>query len=157
MERTAACTVAVSAPTSPVGLLVNGPVIAIEADATVAEAAALMSDLDVSALLVAGGGSIVTERDIARSVAAGLPSDEPVDVVATRNPVAVDAMMPIVRAAAVMLNEHVRHLVVELDGRAAGILSLRDIVGVLLQTADPELWLTSLRVAISASPDIWIG
>jgi hypothetical protein len=56
-----------------------------------------------------------------------------------------------------MLTEHVRHLLVRLDDEEVGILSLRDVVAVLLQTADPELWLTSLRVAIATPSEAWIG
>lgn len=55
-----------------------------------------------------------------------------------------------------MLNEHVRHLVVEVDGRL-GVVSLRDVAAVLLQGADPHLWLASLRVAVEAPTKTWLG
>ena len=99
----------------------------------------------------------MTERDIARGVAGGCPPEADVRTLATPHPVVVEWALPVVRAAGLMLNEHVRHLVVQLDGGAVGILSLRDVVAVLLQTADPEMWLTSLRVAISTPSEAWIG
>lgn len=62
----------------------------------------------------------------------------------------------VVDACAVMLNEEVRHLLVDVDG-ALGVLSLRDVAAVLLQTAEPHIWLASLRVAIDTPAEIWLG
>jgi signal-transduction protein with cAMP-binding, CBS, and nucleotidyltransferase domain len=146
---------AVTSPQSPIASLITGPAIVIDAEAGLAEAAEVMRAEAVSALLLSDHEGIITERDIVRAVAAGCDPNEPVVVSASRHPVTVDGSMPVVRAAGLMLNEHVRHLVVD-DAGEIGIVSLRDLVAVLLQVADPELWLTSLRVTV-ASPEVWLG
>ena len=140
---------------STLGDLALRPALGVTRHCTLADAGGVMERAEVSALLVEGVG-VVTERDIARAVAHGLAGDEPVGEVATWHPVTVDPSMPIVDAAATMLNEHVRHLLVDLPaGRA--VVSLRDVTGVLLQVANPEMWLASLRVAIHAPAETWLG
>jgi signal-transduction protein with cAMP-binding, CBS, and nucleotidyltransferase domain len=122
---------------------------------TLAEAVERMEQHGVSSVLVDGDG-IVTERDIARAMAHGAPATEVVEAIATWHPITVPATMPIVEAAAVMLNEHVRHLLVERGGHTA-VVSLRDVTALLLQAANPEPWLTSLRIAVPSPAEIWLG
>ena len=98
----------------------------------------------------------MTERDLARALGAGHSPEEPVGVVTTRHPVAVSGDDTVVTAAARMLNEEVRHLVVELPGGAVGVVSMRDVLAVLLGAAEPHIWLASLRIEIE-SPDYWLG
>ena len=62
-----------------------------------------------------------------------------------------------ITAAGLMLNEQVRHLLVELDTGAVGVVSIRDLLAVLLQAVDLHLWLTSLRVAIETRSEMWLG
>jgi hypothetical protein len=64
--------------------------------------------------------------------------------------------MPIVEACAVMLTERIRHAIVDVDGQLA-ILLIKDVAAVLLQGANPEMWLTSLRVAIDLPSEAWLG
>ena len=90
-------------------------------------------------------------------MAAGLSSDEPIMTVASRDPVRVAADLPLVEAAALMLNDEIRHLIIEFADGRDGVVSLRDIVAVLLQSADPELWLASLRLAVQLPTEIWLG
>ena len=54
----------------------------------------------------------------------------------------------ILEAAALMLNHEVRHLIVELPDGSTGIVSLRAIMAVLLQAAQPDIWLSTLRVQV---------
>ena len=77
-------------------------------------------------------------------------------VVASRDPLRVSASSPLVDAAALMLTEEIRHLVIEFPDGRDGVVSLRDIVAVLLQTANPQ-WVTSLRLAIETPSEIWLG
>jgi CBS domain-containing protein len=133
----------------------------IDGASTVARAGAVMEHAGVSALLVdadvAGVGvGVVTERDIVRALAHGLDRDAPVTWAATWHPIVVEPGMTIVDAAATMLNEHLRHLLVDVDGTWA-IVSLREITAVLLQSASPHLWLTSLRLAVESPSEIWLG
>jgi hypothetical protein len=64
--------------------------------------------------------------------------------------------MSVVDGCATMLNEDVRHLVVETDHGPA-VLSLRDVAAVLLQASDPHIWLSSLRIKIETPAEIWLG
>jgi CBS domain-containing protein len=59
-------------------------------------------------------------------------------------------------AGAVMLNEEVRHLIVEL-GDGVGIVSLREVMAVLLCAVNPKIWLARLRVAVTGPSEIWLG
>ena len=56
-----------------------------------------------------------------------------------------------------MLNQEIRHLVI--DGCADGpaVVSLRAVMAVLLQAVTPHIWLDRLRVAVSARPGTWLG
>lgn len=141
---------------SPLERLVCRPAVTVPGDASVAAAVEVMRVADVSALLVDGGG-ILTERDVARAVGAGVPVDALVADVATPHPLVVPGTMGVVEACGVMLNEEVRHLVIELADGTLGVVSLRDVAAVLLQVADPHLWLASLRVAVDAPSEIWLG
>ena len=141
---------------SPVSSLLARPAVTIDAGATLAEAVAAMEAAEVSALLVEGPAGIVTERDIARALGHGVSVDQPVGHVATRHPIAVPGRMPVVEACALMLNEQVRHLVVDVEGRL-GVVSLRDVAAAMLQATDPHIWLASLRVAIDVPTENWLG
>jgi signal-transduction protein with cAMP-binding, CBS, and nucleotidyltransferase domain len=116
-----------------------------------------MRQANVSSVLVGTHGAIATERDLTRALAAGLSSDDPIATVASQDPVRIGALIPLVDAAALMLNEEIRHLIIEFADGREGVVSLRDIVAVLLQTASPELWLTSLRLAVQPPTELWLG
>lgn len=143
---------------SPLGLIVVRDAIGVEGTDSLGRAGELMRAHDVSALLVDDGRAILSERDMARALAGGLGADDTVSAVATFQPLTVPAEMPIVDAAALMLNEEIRHLVVRFDQVRLGIVSLRTLLAVLLQAAKPEIWLEHLRIRINlAPPDLWIG
>lgn len=102
---------------------------------TLREAAAMMVDKGTGAALVNDAElpspSIVTERDLLISVAAG--EDPDVERVADHMSQGVIAAAPdwsLERAAAEMSRRGVRHLVVFEDADAVGVLSMRDIVRV---------------------------
>ncbi len=138
--------------TSPVGWLVVRPAVRVEPEATLAEAAQLMIRADVSALLVgAARGAILTERDLARSIAAGCSDTAVVGDVATYPALVTDGSMPIADAAALMLNSGVRHLVVGLDDGDEGVVSMRVIAAVLVSLVNRGLWLRSLRWSVSSA------
>ena len=142
---------------SPIGRLVDRDPVRVDENATLTETAAVMRQTNVSSVLVGTQGAIATERDLTRAVAAGLSTDEPIRTVASRDPVRVGALIPLVDAAATMLADEIRHLIVEFPDGHEGVVSLRDIVAVLLQTANPELWITSLRLAIETPTEVWLG
>ena len=141
---------------SPVSSLLGRPVVTIAPEATLAAAVESMEAAGVSALLVDRLGGIITERDIARALGHGVAVDEPVDGIATPHPLVVPGSTTVVAACALMLNEQVRHLIVDHDG-TFGMISLRDVAAALLQSSDPQIWLTSLRLAIETPPETWLG
>jgi len=144
-------------PKSTVGCLVARPPVWVDETISVGDVARVMRDAGVSSALVRPAGAIVTERDVARAVAAGVEMEGPVLPLATRHPLRVASDMAIVDAAALMLNEEVRHLVVDFPNGAVGVISLRDIAAVLLQTANPHIWLSVLRVAVEEPTSAWLG
>ncbi|HZT67094.1 MAG TPA: CBS domain-containing protein [Acidimicrobiales bacterium] len=147
----------VTGPRSPVAALVARPALVISGDATIAEAAAAMHLAGVSCLLVGGGAGIVTERDVTRAVERGVDPECAVARIATHHPITAPADMTVVEAAAVMLNEEIRHLVVEHPEIGRGVVSLRDVTAVLLQAVDPGIWLGWLRQQIGSPTEIWLG
>ena len=142
---------------SPLHRLVVRPAVRISGGASLYRAAQAMEQANVSALLLDDHAGIVTERDLARAFGAGGSPDDPVSAVATPHPLVVDGAMDVVHAAALMLNEQVRHLVVVLPDGRHGVVSMRDLLAVLLEATDAHVWLTSLRVAIECPAEVWLG
>jgi len=132
---------------SAVSTLVQGAVV-VDRSASVGEAASLMRSASVSALLVGDRDGIVTERDLTRALAAGFEPRDALEPLVTRHPITVPGSTSVLEAAELMLGEDVRHLVVELDGDAVGVVSIREVLAVLVQAVDPQLWLASLRIVI---------
>jgi acetyl-CoA synthetase len=116
-----------------------------------------MREANVSSVLVGDGAAMATERDLARALAAGMGPDEPITTVASAYPVRVPADTSVVDAAALMLNEEIRHLLIDGDDGTVSVLSLREVMAVLLQMASPHRWLATLRVAVSTPPESWLG
>ena len=98
-----------TSPSAEIGLLVHRPAAVVPAGLPMREVAATMVEEGVGCVLLAGGAGVVTEHDIARAVAAGQDPELPVGPLATPHPVAVDPETPVVRAAGLMLDEHLRH------------------------------------------------
>ncbi len=105
---------------------------------TLAEASAKMWQQQTGSLLVIEGDrmlGIVTERDVLRNVAAGRdPKVTSLQDVMTRDVVTITPDADIRAAASIMFEKWFRHLpVVTDDGRVVGIISLRDLVGLLAE------------------------
>lgn len=143
---------------SPVSHLVTRPAVSVSASDALASVGQVMRSNNVSAVLVGPGHSaIATEHDLARAVAESHPLSDPIVEVATPRPVSVDADTDVVDAAALMLNQDVRHLIVEFEGEPLGLVSIREIMAALLQAAKPELWMSSLRMKLEIPSDAWWG
>lgn len=110
----------------------------VDLDATIEEAAQVMSDADVGCVPVVDDGKvmgIVTDRDIVvRAVSEGLPpSDTPVTEIMTRVVVHCYEDDDVEKAAKLMAAEQVRRVFVyDRDGLITGVVSLGD----LAQTTD---------------------
>jgi len=110
----------------------------------VAEAARLMKQRNVGAMMVVDGGRLVgmfTERDgLFRVVAAGLDGKTtPLSAVMTTNPRTVQPDRSFAQALSIMHEGRFRHLPVIEDGRPIGMISVRDAFGPELEAFVYEL------------------
>lgn len=109
---------------------------------TLRAAAKHLADDDIGALVVfnaSGAVGIFSERDLARAVADGADLDEEqVEEYMTQSPLTVENDSGIGTAIAKMNDFGVRHLVVVEERDVVGMISMRDLIG-LLGTAWPEL------------------
>ena len=105
------------------------------ADDTLADAARKMWEQQTGSLLVMDGDDllgIITERDVLRAVATGIPlSETRVSDAMTKDVVTLHPSSSLREAAAVMADKWIRHLPVVERGKVMGILSQRDLTGVL--------------------------
>ncbi|HEY7255362.1 MAG TPA: CBS domain-containing protein [Solirubrobacterales bacterium] len=102
---------------------------------TLREAAAMMVEKGTGAALVLDeeipGSSIITERDILKSIGAGEdPDSERVSAHMADAVITAAPAWSLERAAAEMSRRGIRHLVVVDEGNLVGMLSIRDIVRV---------------------------
>ena len=105
------------------------------ADDTLAEAARKMWKQQTGSLLVTEGDDllgIITERDILKAVATGTPLQEArISEVMTKDVVTVGPGTSLREAAKIMADRWIRHLPVVDGGKLVGIISQRDLSGVL--------------------------
>jgi CBS domain-containing protein len=129
-------------PDRPVATIMSWPVATIDHDATLQAAAEALGADDIGALLVLRDRAlvgIVSERDVVTHLAAGTHLDRlQVGEAMAGELVTVAPDTTIAAAARAMAEADVRHLPV-LDGRlVAGLVSVRDVVGVLAAAAESE-------------------
>jgi CBS domain-containing protein len=119
---------------TPVVQLVSDTIAWITPDASLLEVASALASGDVGALVVGDGETvigIVSERDIVHALAAGRdPASTHASEVASTVVLWCDATATITEAAMQMMDQYVRHLLVEDDGRLVGVVSARDLLGV---------------------------
>ncbi len=116
--------------------IMDADILTVEPEATLREAAQLMSERNVGAAIVvdptSGTPGIITERDLLHSIAAGQELDMQ-HVVDNRSPevtsIPVDASLD--QALQKMSEGNFRHLLVIDGGDAVGIVSMRDLVRAL--------------------------
>lgn len=104
-------------------------------DDSLADAARKMWEQQTGSLLVLEGGAligIVTERDVLRAAAHGTDlAATSVREVMAAEVITVDAATSLREAAALMTEHWIRHLPVMEQGKLVGIISQRDLAGVL--------------------------
>jgi CBS domain-containing protein len=110
---------------------------------TLAEAAARMWNAQTGSLLVMEGEhllGIVTERDVLRAIAHGMdPNEVPVKDLMRTDVITVGPQTTLKEAAKLMATKWIRHLPVVEGSRVVGILSQRDLTGVLAEALhEPE-------------------
>jgi CBS domain-containing protein len=106
--------------------------VTVKPDASIAEAAKLMRDRDVGALVVTKNGTvdgIVTDRDITvRAVADGKdPQSATVADVETTSTATLSPDQSVDEAIALIREQNVRRVPVVEDGRVVGIVSIGDL------------------------------
>ena len=97
-------------------------------------AAAKMWEQQTGSLLVTDGDElmgIVTERDVLKAVATGTPLDTPISDLMSKDLITVDPGTSLREAASIMTEKWIRHLPVLESGKLVGIVSQRDLAGVL--------------------------
>jgi CBS domain-containing protein len=108
--------------------------------ATLRDAAGRMWKQQSGSLVITEGADIlgiITERDIMKAVARGDDLDStPVSAVMTRSVLTVTPDTSIAEAAQHMATRWIRHLPVVHDGELVGMVSQRDLCGVLARTGD---------------------
>ena len=103
-------------------------------DDTLQQAAGKMREQQTGSLLVLDGQElvgIVTERDVLKAVATATPLDTPVSEVMSKDLITVEPGTSLREAARIMTERWIRHLPVLEGGRLVGIVSQRDLAGVL--------------------------
>ena len=103
-------------------------------DDSLEAAAKKMWEQQTGSLLVTDGEDlvgIVTERDILRAVGTRTSLDTPLSAVMTKDLITVDPGTSLRDAARIMTEKWIRHLPVLDGGKLVGIVSQRDLSGVL--------------------------
>lgn len=118
-----------------VGTLTASSLVRVAADASLREIAEVIDENDVGAVIVGVDSvdGIVSERDVVRALAAH-PDPATVEAlgIATTEVVRVDVGAAIEDVARTMMEQYVRHLLVEDEGAVVGVVSARDLLGALI-------------------------
>jgi CBS domain-containing protein len=106
-----------------------------QSDDTLAQAARKMWKQQTGSLLVMDGDDlvgIITERDVLKAVATGSkPEETRIAEVMTKDLITVGPGTSLREAAKIMADRWIRHLPVVDGGKLVGVLSQRDLAGVL--------------------------
>lgn len=116
-----------------IGDYMSSPVVSIDSELTVQEAAQQMHAKNVGALLIRVGEEyvgIITETDLARKVVAmGLDLERTlVSAVMTKPFFSMDRCIQVEEAEEFMKNNKIRYLAVTEGGKVVGMLSVKDLV-----------------------------
>jgi CBS domain-containing protein len=115
--------------------------VTVGADMSLCDAAKLMNERHIGAVLVLEGSSLVgilTERDVLRAVAASRVEGSSVGDWMTRRPETIEPSDTTAHAAILMTHGGFRHLPVVEDERVVGMLSIRDVVRAVIHDEAPR-------------------
>jgi CBS domain-containing protein len=126
--------------TDPVGWLLGNVVATVRPSATLREASRRLVREHVGLLVVvgvAGPEGVLAERDVVAAVADDVDLDaERVRDHATADLVTIDETATIAEAASAMGVAEIRHLAVERGGEVVGVVSVRDVLAVMVESPD---------------------
>jgi CBS domain-containing protein len=117
-------------------------VIAVDSEATVAQAMNKMVERNIGAVLVMEGGNpsgMFTERDVMKCWNAKKDFNVPVKEVMTRDLFAVQADDELSYAMSIMIQKGIRHLPVADKGTVVSVLSIRDVVRAQVSSLEAEV------------------
>jgi len=115
--------------------------LSVERGEKITAVAQRLVERNIGAVLVLDGGrllGIMTERDIIRAVARGLPGDAIVAEYMTQHPETIEPDDTTQHAAVLMIHGGFRHLPVVEGDEVVGILSIRDLMRVALEDSAPR-------------------
>ena len=116
--------------------LMRSPVVTVDPDQTLQQAAQVMAEHGIGSVVVEQGGQVVgilTERDVLHAAARlGDVAGARVAEHMTVSLVTASPSWDVSVAAAEMHDRRIRHLVVVEQGGALGVLSVRDVMSVFL-------------------------
>ena len=124
--------------------LISGKAHSLPGSASVLDAAHMMKDFHIGAVLIVEEGQlrgIFTERDaLCRVIAAGQnPSETPLSGVMTADPKTALPNMTAIAGLLMMRDGKFRHLPVVEDGQVKGIISMRDFIGAEFHEVEADL------------------
>ncbi len=116
-----------------VGEFMSSPVLRIDAESSVQDAAILMEANHVGSLIIEEYGDdvgILTEKDLTQKVLAKGVDPEELKVSEVMAPIqSMDRFLPMEEANRFMHQNKIRHLAVTDEDKIVGILSVKDLVG----------------------------
>jgi len=117
----------------PLAVMMNRTIRTIPKDATLLDAAALMREVRVGALMVEDGGSlvgIVSETDLVRKGIAESRDfrGEKVQAIMSSPIITIEIDRPTSDASDLMSEKGIRHLAVTDGGKIVGVISVRDLL-----------------------------
>ncbi len=121
-------------PTTQLASAFLGAVRSICPRATVMQAAAIMGENQIGALLVVDDQDhlvgILSERDVIAKVVSRSqdPKATPVEEIMTAEPITCDPAMPLTEVQHIMAHHRIRHLPIVDQGKPVGMLSSRDVL-----------------------------
>jgi CBS domain-containing protein len=119
----------------------SSDLLSVETSVSILEVAQRMVDRNVGAVLVLDAGrltGILTERDVLRAVARGLPDTTRVADCMTAHPETIAPDDTTEHAAVLMLHGGFRHLPVVQGDDLVGVISIRDLAPLLLEDTTPR-------------------
>ena len=127
-------------------------VVAIPADATLKEAADLLSEKKIGAAVVADGkklGGILSERDIVRAISkfGAAVLDKPVRETMTQNVITCSRADTVDHLMGIMTGGRFRHVPVVEEGEMIGLISIGDVVK--YKIAETEMEAEQLKMYIA--------
>lgn len=113
------------------GAIAKRPVVTIQSGSTIEEAARLMAEKRIGFLPVVSSGKligVVSERDIVKAIASGVPLTAPVDEIMSREVVTVNFNDDVEAVWSLMKELGIRHIVVVRGEEIYGVISIRDFL-----------------------------